>query len=168
MAKPSIEPGEYFKSLLGQRPKRARVGHGSFLTFDFGHASKKDHKLRYDWHLWIQNSDWRLVETTRGIAIAESESKRGPMQAAVEGLEKRTLDKVVHELPETVFVFSGSVELICKPYSDAAEDEDCWALYTPDGHVLLADRLGRLRYVRSHVPEPSRSSSRQRNDMARA
>jgi hypothetical protein len=135
---------KHFEAFLGQHPKRARVGYGSFLTFDFGQASKQHHRLHYEWHLWIQYVDWQL--TWQKQQIADSESKRHLMQAAVERLESKTLKKVMHHPSDrtTSFIFSGDVELKCQAYSDSAADEHCWSLYTPDMHVLFADRSGKL------------------------
>lgn len=155
---------EKFKPLLGQRPKRARVGYGSFLTLDFGQASRKDHRLWYEWQIWIQQTDWQLLrEKPNSLVVTDSEAKRGPMQAAIARLETKTLERVDHRVegPETRFVFSGGVELVCKPYADGTEREDCWALYTPDAYVLKADSGGRLRYFRSDIPERNRAESRQ-------
>lgn len=157
---------EYFEPLFGQNPKRARVGHGSFLTLDFGSASRQHHRLWYEWQLWIQHVDWRLM--WKKHEIAHSESKRQVMQVALNRLAEKALTKVAHrsEARETRFSFSGGVELVCKAYADSARDEDCWALYTPNKHVLLADNAGRLRYIRSDVPDPTtRLLSKQRNEV---
>lgn len=144
---------EYFKPLFGQCPKRARLGYGSFLTFDFGPASRQKHRLRYEWHLWIQYVAWQL--TWKNQKIADSESARHLMQAAVERLETRALSKVMHDPRTRVtrFIFSEGVELRCKGYADATADENCWSLYMPDAHALFADHAGRLQYVRSDRAE---------------
>ena len=147
----------YFQPLIGQSPKRARLGYGSFLTFDFGRAFKQNRKFQYEWHLWVQYADWQL--TSKGRQIANSDAKRSLIQAAVARLETRALQKVAHEPRnrETRFVFSAEIELVCRAYADSREDERCWALYMPDLHVLLADSSGHLHYLRSDVPKPIHS-----------
>src|SRR4051812_1470089 len=161
MKAPVSEIDKYFAPLFGHHPKRARLGHGSFLTFDFGRAIKQNRRFQYEWHLWIQQVDWHLMWKTQ--PIAHSESKRPVIQAAVERLETRMLEKVLHDARarETRFVFSGNAELVCKAYADSAEDEHCWSLYMPDVQVLLADSAGQLHYLRSDVPEPVPSATAQ-------
>jgi hypothetical protein len=154
----------YFGPVLGQHPKRSRLGHGSFLTFDFGQAFKQNHRFQYEWHLWIQHVDWQLLRKRQ--QIANSESKRQVIQTAIARLETKVLKQVIHDprARETRFVFSGDssdAELICKAYSDARDDEYSWALYTPDMHVLLADNVGQLHYIRSDVSEPVPSMTAQ-------
>jgi hypothetical protein len=116
----------------------------------------------------IQYVDWQL--TWQKQQIADSESKRHLMQAAVERLESKTLKKVMHHPSDrtTSFIFSGDVELKCQAYSDSAADEHCWSLYTPDMHVLFADRSGKLHYVRSDLGEGRHSSTAEHDEMAEA
>jgi hypothetical protein len=35
----------------------------------------------------------------------------------------------------TNFSFDGDIHLRCKPFDDAAPDEECWMLFIPDGQV---------------------------------
>lgn len=148
----TLDIDRYFDPLFGQNPKRARLGYGSFLTFDFGQRLLHNHRYQFEYQLWIQNVDWRLLHN--GKEIANSESKQGIMQVAVRSLESKSLQGVRHKDRETHFIFSGNVDLACKGYSDSADDEYCWSLYMPGTHVLLADAAGRLHDVRSDVLEP--------------
>ena len=149
--------GKFFGPLIGQHPKRARPGHGSFLMLDVGRPFKQNRRLQYEWHLWIRDADWQLTWT--GQPIASSESKRQVIQAAVGRLGAKALEKVARDQAarETRFIFSNGTQLTCKAYSDSREDEHCWLLYMPDAHVLIADGSGELYYLRSDVPEPVHS-----------
>ncbi len=168
MRTPNAELKRYFTPLFGKSPRRARLGYGSFVTFDFGQASRQNHRLRYEWHLWIQYVEWQL--TWKNKKIADSESMRRLMQAAVERLETRELSKVLHDPRTRVtrFLFSEDAELRCKGYSDASVDEDCWSLYTPDAHILFADHTGKLQYVRSDLADPTASLGADQDSMAEA
>ena len=81
----AIDIGAHFEELKGQRPWRARLGHGSFLTFDFGPKVAKDGHRHGAWRLWIYLSNWVL--THNGRQLATSDSNRHQIELAVRRLE---------------------------------------------------------------------------------
>jgi hypothetical protein len=126
---------EHLKPILGMRPWRARLGWGSFLSFDFGEKVRRDNHLFGAWRLWIQYCDWQLAKGER--IIVDSESARHLMQNAVRNLEKYPLSDVETQpdSDKTVFLFGTDLRLVCTPYSDQDPDEDIWTLFSP-GSVL--------------------------------
>jgi hypothetical protein len=149
----AVDMQKYFEPLIGQQPKRARLGFGTFVTFDFGQRHLQNGKFHYAWQLWIQQCDWYLQRRASGTLL-NSESNRSLLERGVRSLETKRLESVSHvaDRAETKFMFSEDIVFACKAYNDS-EGEDCWALYMPDRHVLLADSRGRLRCIRSAVPE---------------
>ncbi len=124
-----------FLPLIGQKAWGASVGHGSFVTIEFGRKRLYHHHYHGEWHLWLYLCQWDLRSNDR--LLAHSESKRKLMQLAIDnlnGLELRGLTFDSQRMA-TEFTFDDNLRLQCKPYTDAAPDEECWMLFMPDGQV---------------------------------
>jgi hypothetical protein len=134
-----------FRPLLGQRPWRASVGWGSFVTLEFGGKRLYNGHYHGDWHLWLYQCEWTL--TSNGRLMANSESKKKLMQLAIDNLKGAELTDFSFDSQRriTEFVFENHLELKCKPYADAAPDEDYWILFTPDQQVAGLRESG-LKY----------------------
>lgn len=134
-----------FTPLIGQKAWGASVGWGSFVTVEFG--SKHLHHRHYhgDWHLWLYQCDWSL--SSNGRCLADSESKRKVMQLAIDNLNGSKLTHFSFDSQRTIteFVFENQLHLRCKPYPDAAPDEDYWLLFASDRQVASLRESG-LRY----------------------
>jgi hypothetical protein len=142
-----------FRPLVGQRAWGAKVGWGSFVTIEFGPRRLQHRHYHGDWHLWLYQCDWTLNSETH--EMANSESKKGLMQAAIDNLNG--LDLVDTSFDQrcmiTDFTFKGNLRLRCQPYPDAKPDEQCWMLFTPDKQVASLVLQG-LRYEpASGIPE---------------
>ncbi len=136
----ALDIREYFKPIVGQCPWRARVGVGSFLTFDFGRRIQEDHHFRGEWHLWIYQAKWSLVHGDR--KIADSDSERQTIEVAVRRLECRGSElREVKFNPQnlvTEFMF-GDFRLVVSPadYLDDPDGRDeYWLFFMPDDTVL--------------------------------
>ena len=136
----AVDIRQCFGPVIGQRPWRARIGVGSFLTFDFGPKVKVDGLLRGSWHLWIYMSNWVLVHEDR--RVVDSDSHRAAISAAVKRLEAETfegvqLDPKTHT---TVFTF-GDFRLTVAPIEfvgNADEADEYWLFFMPDNLVLTS------------------------------
>ncbi|MGA7219899.1 MAG: hypothetical protein WBX38_16385 [Candidatus Sulfotelmatobacter sp.] len=129
------EVDKLFRPLIGQKAWGASVGHGSFVTIEFGPRRLDHHHYHGEWHLWLYLCDWELRSKNR--LLAHSESKRKLMQLAVDnlnGLELRDIRFDSHRMA-TEFAFDNNLLLQCKPYADAAPDEELWMLFMADGQV---------------------------------
>jgi len=134
-----------FQPLIGQRPWRASVGWGSFVTLEFGSKRLYNRHYHGDWHFWLYQCEWSL--TSKNRCLAHSESKKRVMQLAIDNLKGAKLTAVAFDSQEMItrLVFESYLELRCKPYADAAPDEDCWMLFMPDQQVAALRRNG-LKY----------------------
>ncbi|HYM79009.1 MAG TPA: hypothetical protein VE377_23750 [Candidatus Dormibacteraeota bacterium] len=132
-----------FRPLAGQKAWGAKVGWGSFVTIEFGSRRLQHHHYHGDWHLWLYQCAWTLKSETH--EMANSESKRGLMQTAIDNLNDRAVMEISFDQQQmaTEFVFKGNLRLRCQPYTDAQPDEQCWMLFTPEKQVasLVADGL---------------------------
>lgn len=113
--------------LLHQRPWKVQLGHGSFLTLDFGPPTAR-------WHLWVYCCAWRLDQAD--AVVAASEDDRDDLRAAVACLEGRALEEVEVTGPalDTVLRFEGGLVLTLFPV--LSRDYEHWFLYLPGGDVL--------------------------------
>lgn len=129
---------EYFKPIVGQRPWRARLGVGSFLTFEFGRKVKEDHHLRGEWHLWIYEAKWSLLHG--GRKLADSDSRQEAIEVAVRRLEFFELRKVKFDPQSSITEFTfGHFRLIVSPADylpDPDERDEYWLLFMPNNEVL--------------------------------
>lgn len=129
---------ESLNSLVGLRAWRVRVGHGSFVTMDFGErmpAEDPDGMDRGEWHLWVYCSAWR-IESEHDVR-AGSEDEREIIDAALQVIENQELKSVAVSTPSlgVDLDFGNYVFRVFPVYATGAEH---WMLYTPSGAVLVA------------------------------
>ena len=141
---------ELFRPLLGQKAWGAKVGWGSFVTIEFGSKRLQHHHYHGDWHLWLYQCDWTLRSQTH--EMANSESKKGLMQTAIDNLNDRQLLETFFDQQHgaTEFLFEGNLRLRCQPYTDAEPTEECWMLFMPDKQVANLSQEG-LKYEQEPV-----------------
>ncbi|MFL6227930.1 MAG: hypothetical protein ACJ741_04025 [Pyrinomonadaceae bacterium] len=126
---------ERLDPLVGQRAWGVSVGHGSFLTFEFGPVApqrfggKKQHG---EWHLWLYMTGWR-VDVSSNV-IASSDDDRAQMERGAATLDGRTVTAVEVSAPRgdlTLQLGDATVRTFV-----VESDAEQWLLYTPTGTVL--------------------------------
>jgi hypothetical protein len=135
---------QYFEPLVHARPWKARLGYGSFLTFEFGRRVKKNGFVHGEWHLWIYLSNWVLFHGRR--KLADSDSDRRVISVSVRRLEGVPLSGVQFDAKQskTTFVFDD-FRLVVSPadYLDDTDKRDhYWLLFTPNNDVLTVGPSG--------------------------
>ena len=135
---------EIVRPLFGIPGWDAHIGHGSFLTIEFG--EEREYGRPGDgtpwtggaWHLWVYCSAWR-VETPSAI-LGACEDTREQMGAAAAALNGRAITAIHVSWPslETTFSFEGDHTLRVFPiYSgNSSEDPHSWWLFTPSRMLL--------------------------------
>lgn len=100
--------------LLGEAPWEVSVGHGSFVTLQFGAPLPPTPEgfVHGEWHLWVYGCAWRLQDAERVIASCEDSREQMERGAAV--LEGRPLRswRVSAPAMDTVVTFDGGVEVL--------------------------------------------------------
>jgi hypothetical protein len=144
-----------FEPLIGQKAWGASIGWGSFATIEFGARRLVNHHYHGDWHLWLYMCEWQLYSRNR--VLANSESTKHVMEVATDNLNGEKLKYVSFdsERLETEFTFSRDLRLVCKPYADAASNEECWMLFRPDATVMSLRNSG--LHSESQVDKSERS-----------
>lgn len=152
--------------LLGQKPREASIGVGSFITLDFGTPIPPARKFsprgkrlpdRGEWHLWIYMCAWRLEKGDKVLAACED--SRQEMEAAVKSMEGLALQSIQLLRPawDTLFTFENQVVLrTFSTHSDCSEEGvDNWLLFTPGDNVLCIGPGSTWSYGSSSAPPPS-------------
>lgn len=156
-----------FQPLVGQRAWGAKIGWGSFVTIEFGPKRLQHHHYHGDWHLWLYQCEWTLTSKTH--EMANSESKRGVMQAAIDNLNGLELEGLAFDPQQmsTEFIFHSNLRLRCRRYPDAQPNEECWMLFLPDKRVASLVAEG-LRYEPSSLVAQKQEVENRWTDAPRA
>lgn len=175
---PNHLPIKIFKSVLGKPCWNVKVGHGSFLTLEFGRphleirepivAAKRSTKRVRDrlarrqvvvhgqWHLWLMYCDWVVLK--KGKRLGDSRTKKSARRAADFLNGQRLIEfSISPGTVETVFKFDLGATLRTSPYDARGEQ---WLLFDPLRKVLILRADGHYSYTRSD--EPTNDSSRKR------
>lgn len=136
---------ELFKRLSGKKPTRISLGHGSFLTFDFGRDYEEKIKTRSggfkiikygEWHLWVYMCAWRIDKND--IPFVGSNDSRDLIQQKLQSLADQKLKtaSILNEAFDTTFTFGDEYKLHL--FSFEVTDDEQWMLFTPEKKVFVA------------------------------
>ena len=144
---------ETILGLQGKVPWGVRLGHGSFLTLEFGKkASQKEANgiAHGEWHLWLYMCNWRIEFADK--ILAGSADSRKEIQKA---LDATTFDKITEiqlASPSLDLVIQFGTSLRILTFSSSSGEADQWWLFTPDGNCLRVHGGG--KYVCGNKDEP--------------
>lgn len=124
--------------LRGKAPWGIRLGHGSFITMEFGRLKEKtppDRIPHGELHLWLYMCNWRMELRDR-VVVGSDDSR----EAIQEALDSNTFDEV-----QEVQVLSPSLDLVVQfrsglkilTLSSSRSGKDQWWLFTPEGKCLM-------------------------------
>lgn len=135
---------EIIYPLLGQKPWNASLGHGSFITFDFGRSipqkpakspKANPSRDRGEWRIWIYSCAWRIEQ--HNTVLAGSNDSKEKMASAIKRLEGASLNSVEFTSPSLDTVFQFEEGLILRTFSIDFEECDHWLLFVPPNNVLV-------------------------------
>lgn len=123
------------RQLKGQAPWSVKLGHGSFVTMDFGKRVLLPRgKECGEWHLWIYFAAWRLDSKDEILAGSEDEADvMAPALAGLTGLE-------IHDISATAPSLSLEIDFgdrMFRAFPINSTDDEQWMLYLPSGKVLV-------------------------------
>ncbi|NJR40043.1 MAG: hypothetical protein HC781_16005 [Leptolyngbyaceae cyanobacterium CSU_1_4] len=132
----------YFQPLIGQAAWNVELGHGSFVTLEFGEAlpSNSGSVVHGTWHFWVYCCIWRLE--THDDVLAGSEDSRSRLEKVLPLLEGKILEDIEINFPsgDTLLHFAGRLVLRLMPVH--SETYENWFLYTPDGVLVFGPGTG--------------------------
>lgn len=123
--------------LIGQAAWGCRLGHGSFVTLEFGDPQPSTGKVIHGaWHVWVYGCAWRIERDHE--VVAGSDDERDVMDAAAKALDGLRLEDIAIDAPglDATWTFSGDYRLRLFPMS--ASQGEHWMVYLPDRQVLSA------------------------------
>jgi hypothetical protein len=122
---------------LGSCAWGTALGHGSFLTIEFGAPVPEGagRKLHGNFHLWVSYAAWR-IEDNLAVWVA-SEDPREKAAEVVKRLDGRSLVSVTLAGPssDATFEFEGGVRL--RVFCDRTEEGEQWSFFFPPGQVVV-------------------------------
>ncbi|MGB6431700.1 MAG: hypothetical protein WBF06_14025 [Candidatus Acidiferrales bacterium] len=158
MSAANAEIMEIVSTLKGKAPWGVRLGHGSFVTMEFGDPDPRagGRVIHGEWHLWLYMCNWRIEAKHR--IFAGSNDDRKAIEATLGDLSFdsiESIDVIQPSLDLSIQFRSGIRILTFSSSSD--HDEEEWKLFTPGGKCLLAYGDGTYEYARSDEPSPRTS-----------
>ncbi len=140
--------------ILDLKLENISLGHGSFLTLDFGEKIKirKDSDLmRGEWHLWIYMCSWRIVKEGL-ILTASNDSQESICRKIQELTQLKLIDfEIVNEFLDVNLLFEKHITISLFNCS-TEEDSEHWMLFTPDYHALTVGPANKISYGLSENP----------------
>jgi len=137
--------------IQGLKAYNIKLGHGSFLTMDFGEPIEINVKTkkgiekftRGEWHFWIYMCAWRIEKGNR--ALVGSNDSRNKIESVLEKIDGKELILFdLKRLLDAVLVFDGKYEL--RMFNVNTENQDQWMIYTPDKNVLTVGPGNKCSY----------------------
>ncbi len=134
-----------FRKLIGTKPTRINLGHGSFLTFDFGRDIEEKIKTRSggfkiihfgEWILWVYMCAWRIDKNDK--PFIGSNDSRDFIEQNLRSLEDKELRKVIvlNEAFDATLIFGDEYKLHL--FSFQVTDDEQWKLFTPEHKTFIA------------------------------
>ena len=148
-----------FNKIIETKPTRVSLGHGSFLTFDFGRDNEEKIKTRSggfktirfgEWRLWIYMCAWRIDENNK--PFIGSNDSRDLIEQKLRLLEDKELMKVIilNEAFDANLLFEGGYKLLL--FSFQVTDDEQWMLFTPEQKTFTAGPGSEWSYSDSNKP----------------
>jgi hypothetical protein len=149
-----------FKRLIGIVPFSIDLGHGSFITFDFGKKTQRQIKTRSgeirtfyfgEWHFWVYMCAWRIDKN--GKPFVGSNDTRELIREKLLEMQGKALKSAVilNDAFDACFAFGDEFELHLFSYR-VTEDEQ-WTLSVPENKTFVAGPGSEWSYVSSDGKE---------------
>ncbi len=152
MIKGSELASNLFKNIKGLKPTRAKQGHGSFITIDFGRDFSEEIKTRAglkirhygEWRLWVYMCAWRI--DINHIPCAGSEDSREKIESCLFELSQRELNEItiLNDAFDAKLKFGKDLEL--NLFSFKTTEDEQWMFFTPEHKVFTAGPRNQWSY----------------------
>lgn len=145
-----------FSEIIGLEARNAQLGHGSFITIDFGKniiikGKKPSNDFeRGEWHLWVYMCTWRLEQNGEPIIGAGDERDTLRLKIPLLTGKKLLQVKIVNNSFDVIFDFEEGYSLLL--FSFAVEDDEQWMFFTSDRKVFTAGPGTNWEYEDSSKP----------------
>ena len=121
--------------LIGLEAWGAAVGHGSFVTMNFGRPLDDD-PLTGEFFLWLYCCSWRIERGDSVVAVCEDDRER--MQAGVSLLNGQRLLRIDVDAVSLSATFWFSTDIVLRTFSIYSTEVEHWMMRLPDGQWITA------------------------------
>ncbi len=140
------------KNIINMKATRIFLGHGSFLSIDFGklvkvkvHSNREVHvQTRGEWHLWIYMCCWRIDRG--GDPLVGSNDSQDKIRLKLSEIQDIKLInfEILNNSLDLKLSFENNVAIWL--FNCNTEEDEHWMLFTPDHHVLTAGPANQVFY----------------------
>jgi hypothetical protein len=135
---------ELFFQFVGEKARNVKLGHGSFITIDFGKETIVEvlmnkglsRSVRGEWHLWVMMSAWRLNQNKEPILGSGDEKDVVNQKLPILEGKKFISGKIINSSFDCHFEFEGNISL--NLFSFYIADSRQWMLFTPQKKTFIA------------------------------
>jgi len=133
-----------FSQFCGEKARNIKLGHGSFITMDFGDDVTVEVKTnrgirkstRGEWHLWIYMCAWRLDKDDLPLVGANDDRESITKELLILENNKILKTSVLNNAFDVLLEFEDNIKLSL--FSFFVKNNEQWMLYTPDHKVFCA------------------------------
>jgi hypothetical protein len=125
---------EAIAPVLGQETWGARLGFGSFLTFEFGRDVGGGTRKVGEWHFWIQYCAWRISSQDQLLG-ASGDDQDQALRDAVASLNGKIFQKVSIGEDGRSTSFHFGPDIVLETFACYSSDLDHWWAFMPTGDV---------------------------------
>ncbi len=142
-----------FQPIIGEPAWLVRLGHGSFLTFEFGRAGirriepttrkkRRSISVHGEWHLWIYCCRWHVLDNA--ALLASSNSDQSQMSRAAHFLDGQILRSVSY-IPDTMRCrFEFDLGGVLETWLNTDDPAEQWLLYHNQDDVWILNAANEL------------------------
>ena len=140
-----------FKKIVNLKARNITLGHGSFLTIDFGEDIKEEHKTkgqskvytRGEWFLWLYMCFWRIEYHNK--LIVGSEDKREEIELATTLINNQKLIFFnISPFNDLELDFESGHKI--RTFSAGIDYSEQWKLSLSNGMTFVANSSGKFEY----------------------
>lgn len=126
-----------FSELLGEKTRNVKLGHGSFITIDFGKDVEHKGIIKGEWRLWIIFATWRLEKNHESIVTSNDD--RNEIKTKIAILENKQLLKatILNNVFDLMLEFESDLQLLTTSSGKSDYDKQ-WMLFTPKNEIFRA------------------------------
>ena len=138
--------------MLGLKVDGIKLGHGSFLTIDFGRKIENKVKTgkgdkiaeRGEWHLWVYMCPWRIDKQNTPWIGSNDHRKLIEKKLCEINCGDLVQYKILNDSLDTCFIFNN--DIVLSLFDCSVIEDEHWMLFTPDDHVFTLGPGNQVSY----------------------
>ncbi len=146
---------ELLFQFVGEKARNVKLGHGSFVTIDFGRDTTVEVRtrkgvswsVRGEWHLWVYMCAWRIDQNQKPF-VGSNDTQELIREKLREMQGKALISAtILNDAFDAKFSFSDGFELHLFSYQ--VTDHEQWMLFVPERKTFIAGPGTEWSYISS-------------------